>query len=348
MTANMSKGRKFLLGTVTFLLFSIILFFVAELMVRIISPRSTSYPAMKYSAEYGAVLYENETVIHKQPGHFEFHYTVNELGFRGKPTFVSNSYPYPNLVILGDSFSFGHGVNDGEEYASILFDKLKGKVNVINLGIGGWGLTQQIRKFYEFGILYDPNIVIIQFFHNDPVDNLNNQVTVIDNGRFKFQNSNSNTNWVKKYVSHSWIQKSQLYSLLRTSAIVFWKGNMDNAQKEEFTKFNNISGIPAEEKYYIELLDTFAADLKNRGIKLYFFSINDALPIFPHIERKVIDLDLKEEIKFINIDPWFKTPADMEPSPAGHYGTRWNEIVGTKLAEYVLTHQDTIKVASTY
>ena len=250
MATERTRGRKIAFSLISMLLLLVIFAFLGELLVWIFNPRATIYPAMKYSPEYGAVLYNNEVIVHQQPRHFKFLYTVNSLGYRGKEVPISNSYDKTNIVILGDSFSFGHGVQDGQQYASILWDSLANDYNVINLGVGGWGLTQEIRRFYEFGQLYNPKIVILQFFHNDPVDNLNNQVTVIENGRFEFKNSNSNTNWLKKYLSHSIIQKSQFYNLLRTGAISLFKGKMDEAQKEEFAEKHKISGIPPEEKYY--------------------------------------------------------------------------------------------------
>jgi hypothetical protein len=339
MPEKLTKKRKYLLTFVSITIFVVVIALLLELIIWLFSPRTTIYPAMKYSAEYGAVLYENEVIVHKRPRNFTFKYTINDLGYRGPATPISNTYEKPNLLILGDSFSFGTGVNDGDEYASVLREELKDKYNVINLGVGGWGLTQQIRRFYEFGVLYQPKIVILQFFHNDPVDNLNNQVTVIEDGRFKFQDSNSNTNWAKKFISHSLIQKSQLYTMLRTGALHFFKHKIDEAQKKEFAERNQIMEIPAEEKYHVDLLKLFAADLKEKGIKLYAYSVNEALPLFPYIESSMKEMDKNGEFDFIDIDPWFKTPEDVEPSPAGHYGTRWNTIMGKNLAEYVRNHE---------
>ena len=56
----------------------------------------------------------------------------------------------PNIVLLGDSYTFGFGVNDGNEFAAVMSRELSSDYNIINTGVGGWGLTQQIRRYYEF------------------------------------------------------------------------------------------------------------------------------------------------------------------------------------------------------
>ena len=140
-------------------------------------------------------------MINACPGRWEFTYTTNEYQYRGLPVPISNIYEKENIIVLGDSYSFGQGVNDGDEYPAIIDAQLKEDFNVINLSVGGWGLTQQIRRYYEFGQLYSPKIVLLQFCANDPHDNFKNMVTIIENGRFKFQNSNNTINFVKKFLS---------------------------------------------------------------------------------------------------------------------------------------------------
>lgn len=64
-------------------------------------------------------------MIQACPGKWKFTYTINEYQYRGRMIPISNSYEKENIIILGDSYSFGHGVNDREEYAAIMANKLK-------------------------------------------------------------------------------------------------------------------------------------------------------------------------------------------------------------------------------
>lgn len=109
-------------------------------------------------------------MIQELPGKWRFTYKINEYGYRGASVGISSKYFETNIVILGDSYSFGHGVQDGEEYAAVMNGILKEHYNVINLAVGGYGLTQEIRRYYAFGQLYQPRLVLLQFAENDPED----------------------------------------------------------------------------------------------------------------------------------------------------------------------------------
>src|SRR5262249_17457961 len=69
---------------------------------------------------------------------------------------ISNVYDRPNIVVIGDANTFGLGVADGEEFSALLNNALGTEASVVNLGVPGWGLTSEIRAYYEFGRLFDP------------------------------------------------------------------------------------------------------------------------------------------------------------------------------------------------
>jgi hypothetical protein len=317
----------------------VILLAAGEIAVRLINPRAYMYPRWQYSQDYGAVLYKNITMVQEKPGHWKYTYKINEYGYRGRAVPLSNTYEKENLIILGDSYSFGHGVADGEEYAAVMQNILKDNYNVINLAVGSYGLTQEIRLFYEFGQLYQPDVVILQFCGNDLDDNIYNRVTEIKNGRFVFQPTNNPIGWTKKYLSYSPIQKSQLYNLFRDSVYrMFRKQTIRAAQSQ--------AGLPMEptsltvtstmqEKIYNELLDLFARDVHNRGIVLIMISVNKELDRRPVIRRKIDELQTSGYLRYVEIVHWFDGLTDFS-SPEGHeWGTRAHQILGENLARYV-------------
>ena len=59
-------------------------------------------------------------------------------------------------------------------------DSYLNNYNVINLGGSGWGLTQEIKRFYEFGQLYHPKVIILQFDETDPKDNFNYKLVEVE------------------------------------------------------------------------------------------------------------------------------------------------------------------------
>lgn len=290
------------------------------------------YPRWKYSPEYGAVLYTDTRMVHECPGQWSFTYNTNRYGYRGVPVPISNDYGHSNVVVLGDSYAFGHGVNDGDEFPAIMRRLLEGSHEVINLGVGGYGLTQEIRRFYEFGRLYDPDIVVLQFCNNDPTDCLVNRVTGVEDGRFAFKDSNNPIGWTKEWLSRSLIQKSQLYNVLRENVFdFFWRRTVEKGSgKSE-------GGRKPGEGLYIELLDVFARDLRRRGVRLIMISVNGELDDFQQAREKVAELETEGVLDYVEVAPWFDGEERNYSSPEGHrWGELGHEIVGRNLARYIL------------
>jgi len=66
-------------------------------------------------------------------------YTTGADHFRAVP---AADHPERCVLLFGDSFTFGAGVNDDETSAAQIIIKSKGKVTAKNLGVGGWGPHQ--------------------------------------------------------------------------------------------------------------------------------------------------------------------------------------------------------------
>ena len=70
------------------------------------------------------------------------YFTINKLGFRGKKIFKKNKYN-----VFGDSFAFSRYVNDNETWEHNLAKKYK--KNVLNFGVGNFGLDQAFLKYLK-------------------------------------------------------------------------------------------------------------------------------------------------------------------------------------------------------
>ena len=81
---------------------------------------------------------------------------------------------YFDYLFIGDSFTFGHGVNGGENFSSV-FERMilnSGAVNVLNLGQSGSNTQQQIQileRFFKNGnnLHFGKSYVVYQYFGND-------------------------------------------------------------------------------------------------------------------------------------------------------------------------------------
>jgi hypothetical protein len=329
------KNRKIWLGLLTATISLVIMLVLGEILIGVFSPSEYMYPRYEYSPEYGLIPFANAVMTHGVPRKYEFKYTVNAMRARGDVV-TPGASGLPAVVVLGDSYTFGMGVNDGEEYPTVMRRELEGRADVVNLGAAGWGLTQEIRRYYERGVEYDPRIVILQFCANDPDDNLANRVTLVEDGEFKFVDSQNSFNGVKRNLSRSFLQRTQLYNFFRTRAsmLVMRKVVQQEATRLEEAVPKSAGGdeFPVTEKVYVELIEAFARRVHAEGRSLWFISVDHHLERFPHIAATVHDLDARGELRHIEVVDWLR---GHEPyaSPEGHiWGTVAHRIVGEHLA----------------
>jgi hypothetical protein len=74
------------------------------------------------------------------------------------------------ILLAGDSFTFGHGVNDGERFGERLEGDFPG-LEVINTAVWGTGTDQQYLLYLADGRNYDVDLVILGYFVENIVRN---------------------------------------------------------------------------------------------------------------------------------------------------------------------------------
>jgi lysophospholipase L1-like esterase len=103
---------------------------------------------------------------HDHAGSFASTFRTNSRGLRGKERDLVKPDGWQRVVLLGDSFTWGYGISDGETYADRLEGKLE-RTEVVNLGVTAYGLTQEIMYLKREGLGYSPDIVVVGFCLND-------------------------------------------------------------------------------------------------------------------------------------------------------------------------------------
>lgn len=310
---------------------------VGEAALRIFHPVEYLYPRYKYSPKYGFVLFEDRTMVHGLPGKFEFRYTINEFGYRGRSVSPSSRGDRHNVIVLGDSYSFGMGVQDGEEFPWLLQDELGTKYNVVNLANPGWGLTQHIRRYYDFGSLYLPRVVVLQFCSNDPEDNFDNMVTTLDGGEFRFLDRAGGINWLKKYLSDSRIQQSQLYNFFRSRGYLLIQTLLRKRAEADYEEEQAPAGPAPVEDFYNALLEKFAGELGKSDVALIVISVNGQLDRYPAIKERVFELNRRGTLHYVDVVPWFKGVENYD-SPEGHlWGAKAHRVIAENLAVEIRT-----------
>jgi hypothetical protein len=119
-------------------------------------------------------LEPNASVVRKRP-EYRVEVNVNSHGWRD----VEHSYDKPEgiyrIVLLGDSFMEAYQVELEDSMARQL-ERLAHRsghqeVEVINLGVSGYGTYQEYLAFTEEGIKYDPDLVLLAFYADNDVHN---------------------------------------------------------------------------------------------------------------------------------------------------------------------------------
>jgi lysophospholipase L1-like esterase len=99
-------------------------------------------------------------------------YRTNSLGVRG-PEYSAEPEPGVfRIVVVGDSYTMGFGVEEDEAYVSVaqrLFSerRLGRRVEIINLGIGGLAIGLIMKRLEGIGLAYRPHLVVYGFTPND-------------------------------------------------------------------------------------------------------------------------------------------------------------------------------------
>ncbi len=98
--------------------------------------------------------------------------STNELGFRGALPPRERTAGVARVIALGDSFTFGVGVEDGRCYPAQLQAHLTSRLSperaeVLNLSFPGWGVECAAAAFTHVGVRYSPDVVVLGFTTDD-------------------------------------------------------------------------------------------------------------------------------------------------------------------------------------
>ncbi len=99
--------------------------------------------------------------------------TTNSCGMRDRERSYAKDADTYRIAMLGDSFTFGWGVEQDESFAAVLEQNLnrisrgKPKFEVLNFGVPGYSTFQEVAQFAETGASFDPDAIIVFFISND-------------------------------------------------------------------------------------------------------------------------------------------------------------------------------------
>jgi lysophospholipase L1-like esterase len=151
-----------------------IAFGLAEIGVRMFCPQETGPPRFAFDPVLGEIPVPQQKGRQQRPGVYDFTYSNNSKGFRGSREYGPKQPGQVRILLLGDSFTYGLGVNDDQTFGAVLERGLRAQhldAEVINAGVPGKGTDYQLKFFQAAGAGLQPDLTVLCFFPNDFEDN---------------------------------------------------------------------------------------------------------------------------------------------------------------------------------
>jgi hypothetical protein len=117
----------------------------------------------RFDAQLGWALQPGSTGTSSRTG-YEIEYKINSKGFRDDQTSYKKLEGVYRIVLIGDSRTFGFGVPIEKHFSKILEGFFK-DVEVINMGVDGYGVDQELLQLRSEGCRYEPDLVLAYVAH---------------------------------------------------------------------------------------------------------------------------------------------------------------------------------------
>jgi lysophospholipase L1-like esterase len=146
-------------------LISVVVLFAADQLLGVLG-----FP---YDIPFRSSHQENITKVRRNI-EFEFEFVTNQYGLRYSPIELEKSAGEVRILMLGDSFTEGVGIDANDTFGMNLENHYSGKsgndVRFINAGLGGQGPLEFWRVFKDVGLKLDPDGLLICIYANDLAD----------------------------------------------------------------------------------------------------------------------------------------------------------------------------------
>ncbi len=186
---------------------------------------------------------------------FTEHVRINEDGFRDEPPTPRGSEA--RLLAIGDSFTYGHGVQMEESYPKVVQEILRADgidARVINAGVPGYGLDQAYKLFRLRGEALAPDVLLVGIQCSDLFDALDVPLYDVREGQLVALDATRTWPYLQGHLAELTpriVRRSYAFGLLLGSL----RGRDPLGQRPH-------SSVPAstwaQEKIRLEVVDLFA------------------------------------------------------------------------------------------
>lgn len=263
-------------------------------------------------------------------------------GFRARKSTVEPAPGSPVIAVLGDSFTWGWGVENGGVLTDVMQNELGPLADVRNFGVNAYGTFQELLLLHRLltnGL--SPQFVFVMFCQNDFYNNLDDdpwQPSLAVNGTNvtvrNYPVAKRSVSPFKQVVKKSHLLSSIAYALNFTKA-------KRRVQRLEDVAFVDGEVAEAPRRAMTHCLKEFAAVCRPAGIQLWFVYI----PMFTDVQletssrtREAMRILCDEQgVRLLDLTGDFRKAAGGRPIALyfphdSHWNAQGHQLAGTVLA----------------
>ena len=327
--------------------------FLSEIVLRFIdlnplyvSPERERF--WKYDSLLGWAHQPGQEAVFETP-QFRIVVGINEKGLRDREDLYERENDTERVLVLGDSFAWGYGVEESERFSQHLEKALD--VEVINAGVSGYSTDQELLWYRNEGTKYETDLVILVLAGNDVGDNDRQLVSTIYY-KPKFVIEEGELVPIGYPVPKTSPQGRFIYSLSQRSSLAYFLVQRyfdllsiySSAKVDADQENSPVTGINAEKepfKLTIALIDEMRSIAESRKAK-FMIVATDRWWNSPSEETYEDFIDTLQTEGFLVLDvesmPGFD-PEEMLIPDDGHWSQAGHKFVSEKIKVLIETHQ---------
>lgn len=220
---------------------------------------------------------------------FDTAVTVDSRGMRGgKDTPYARRPGVSRIAVLGDSFTWGYGVEESQRFTELLQEKLP-RTEVLNFGCSGYGQDQEWLLLRQEALKYGPSLVIVMVHPASDLDDNTNSyrglyekpLFYLQDGKLRLTNVPVPPATPGKKLHRALSRRLTLWNL---AANVRWRGLALSARFIGLvdgllgTGVRNRQAALAPDEMTCLLAREIDRTARSRGAKTLFVLIPDVLP----------------------------------------------------------------------
>lgn len=258
------------------------------------------FPRHVVEAPWGLRFNEPNSTYRHSSADLTVWFRINSQGMRSDREYSHAKAPgVLRVASLGDSFAMGYEVEVEDTFASVLERELEAKgydADVLNFGVSGFGTAEEFLYLEREIWNYDPDLILVSFFVNDPVDNLRTGLFALEGDTLRplesnyvpagrignFLNTNGVFNWLSERSNSFVILKERANVLIKRALV---RKNIENLERVESAAGGSVVGESYPERLALALLESIYASAQQHGVPL----IVQSIPVHRGNPRRLID-----------------------------------------------------------